>query len=76
MKALLILVGALFAVWMWQRRRPKPGNTPKPPAATSAASPQAMVSCHACGLHLPQSEALTGPQGALYCSQAHLQQGR
>jgi uncharacterized protein len=30
-----------------------------------------MVRCAHCGLHLPATEAIAGPGGAVYCSTAH-----
>jgi uncharacterized protein len=34
-----------------------------------------MVSCAHCGLHLPEADALPGPDGAHYCSEAHRRAG-
>jgi uncharacterized protein len=34
-----------------------------------------MVRCAHCGLHLPATDALAGPDGAVYCSTAHRQAG-
>lgn len=36
---------------------------------------EAMVSCAACGLNVPQSEALAG-DGRWYCSREHLERAR
>lgn len=59
------------AVWVWRRyiSAPKPGRQ-APPA--DAAAP--MVRCAHCGVHVPQSEALSQNQ-QWFCSQAHLEQG-
>jgi len=41
----------------------------------SAKPPEAMVSCAACGLNVPQSEAV-GHDGRWYCSKEHLERTR
>lgn len=81
MKLLLMLLVVLFAVWLWRSRRP-----PADPTTTSdrqaqnprgrIGTPQPMVRCHWCGLHVPRQDALVGPQEQLYCSTTHLEQAR
>ena len=68
MKWLLVLLVVLFGVWLWRSRRPPP-----PPARPRGRAAAEMVRCAACGLHLPQAEALTTPRGA-YCSAEHRRQ--
>jgi uncharacterized protein len=63
---LLIVIGAA-AWWFFGRRRP--GKLPRRRAAS--ADPEPMLACAHCGVHLPQAEALTGPDGRPYCSAAH-----
>jgi uncharacterized protein len=71
MKWLLLLVLAGLC-WMWWRHRrvssragdQASGQTPPNP------SPQAMVDCPVCGLHLPRADAVAGRLGA-YCSEDH-----
>ena len=70
-KILLIaaLIAVIFFIWRWPRVR---GDRPAPPPARPAAStPQEMVTCPVCSVHLPRSEALPGPDGQLYCCQEH-----
>jgi uncharacterized protein len=65
----LVLFGVLlvvYLVWRSGRREGKPPAAARPPA-----QPQDMVSCAACAVHLPRSEALAGADGRLYCSQEH-----
>ncbi|MBM3386344.1 MAG: hypothetical protein FJY36_01550 [Betaproteobacteria bacterium] len=67
MKYLLWLIVGLFVWWAWKRAtlgRSRPAAPPEQP------SPQNMVTCLHCGVHLPQSEAVAGTLG-LYCSAAH-----
>ncbi len=82
MKYLLLLLVVAFGVWMLTtksriaRRRAAPPNADAPPStkAQTGAAPQAMLSCAHCGVHLPQSDALTEGQRA-YCSDAHRRLG-
>ena len=68
---LLYLIIGFVAWWLLRPRRKAP---PAPPPAAargpSAAPPEAMVDCVACGLHFPASEAVR--DGArIYCCAAH-----
>lgn len=67
MKLLLILGLVLVGVWLWRSSRETPRQRPPPANAT----PQEMVRCAHCGLHLPASEAVQGKKGR-YCSPEHL----
>ena len=77
MKYLLILAIVVIGLWLWRnnRRADRPGAGIKPPA--SRRHPQIpateIVACAVCHVHLPRSEALTGP-GGVYCSDAHRRQ--
>ncbi len=57
------LLGALW--WAWRRtgqRRIHP---------TESAREESIVACARCGVHIPQSEALVGTNGAYFCCSAH-----
>ena len=72
MKYLLLIV-VLFVAYSWWRNarlRDERESRPPPPAPPKG-SPQEMVSCPVCGVHLPRSEAVPGVGGALYCSNEH-----
>ncbi|MES2412528.1 MAG: PP0621 family protein [Pseudomonadota bacterium] len=77
MKYLLILAIVLGVLWLLKNKR-RLGNDdadaepPEPRAATPIATTE-IVACKVCQVHLPQSEALSGP-GGVYCSPAHRQQ--
>ncbi|MBT2302647.1 hypothetical protein J7E70_19555 [Variovorax paradoxus] len=75
MKYLLVLAVVFVAIWLWRKnRRDEMRSRPPPPRATPAVgAPQAMVRCAHCGLHLPAADAISGPDGAVYCSAAHRQ---
>ncbi|ERI54415.1 PP0621 family protein [Pseudomonas sp. NPDC077186] len=67
---LLFWIAVIFAaIWIWRRFVSKP-KRPRP--REDAAAP--MVRCAHCGVHVPQSQALSQDQ-RWYCSQAHLEQG-
>lgn len=71
MKYLLLIAVIAVACLLWRNARiardPRAGG--RPPGTPPA--PQEMVSCAACGLHLPQADAVTGSDGQPYCSQEH-----
>jgi uncharacterized protein len=70
MKYLLVL--AVVGAFLWLMfGRGRGGGAPPKPRARGAAQPAAMVACRHCGVHLPQSEALTDAAGRPYCSDAH-----
>ena len=73
MKLFVLLLALALGVWLWSRRGQR--KAPPPAARPKDAAPADMVECAVCGLHLPRTEALPGPQG-LYCSTQHRQQAR
>jgi uncharacterized protein len=73
MKFLVLIAVVLLVLWaMRQGRRdePRAGKPGRP------APPQEMVECASCGLHLPRTDALPGPDGQLYCCAEHRQNAR
>ena len=68
-----LLVWILLIVGLWWLMRPRPRLPPGSPAARrpSARTPEAMVDCARCGLHLPASEALRDADGRAYCCAEH-----
>ena len=78
MKYLLVLAVLWVAIWLWRKnRREEMRETLREEAARAAkrppaapASPQAMLRCAHCGLHLPRDEALPG-RGGVFCDAAH-----
>jgi uncharacterized protein len=66
MKLLLLLMAVFVLVWLVR------GSVRRnlPPRAGPAATPQSMVTCAHCGVHLPRSEALPG-RGGVFCDDAH-----
>lgn len=77
MKYLVIFALLLVVLWLWRsKRRPDSHQVNKrsdrrPPP--SPALPTEIVACDVCHVHLPRSEALTGPAG-VYCCVAHRSQ--
>lgn len=74
MKFLLLLLVILLAAWLWRSGRPAQPQAKRPadPARSTSrsTSPQDMVRCAHCGLHLPLSEAVAS-SSAHYCSAEH-----
>jgi uncharacterized protein len=75
MRFVLLVVAVVVLLWLvrgaLRRRMPppeKPTHESKSPAAVS--SPEPIVSCAHCGLHLPRDEALPG-RGGVFCDDAH-----
>ncbi len=75
MRFLIFLALALLVVWLWRSSRRSGGAADAPttpPPTTTPPSPQDMVRCAHCGVHLPHGEAVVGRIG-LYCSNEHRQ---
>ena len=71
MKYLVLLAILVIAYMVWRNarlERPRPDTRAQPPRP---GGPQEMVSCAACGVHLPRSDALPGPGGSFYCCSEH-----
>lgn len=72
---LLVLLAVLAVAWfVWRkghRATPRAGSGTRSASPGAAGSPQEMVCCPVCQVHLPRGEALPGPDGALYCSAEH-----
>lgn len=84
MKYLLVFAVLWIAIWLWRKnrreemrdaQRERAAKAQQPPGAPAVGAPKAMVRCAHCGLHLPATDALAGPDGAVYCSTAHRQAG-
>jgi uncharacterized protein len=77
MKFVIVVLVVLLGVWLWRKNRADDRNdaAEKPPRTqtTNPGTPQIMVSCAVCGVHLPQGEAVKGKSNH-YCSLAHRQQ--
>lgn len=66
MKYLVLLLIVLAVVgWLRLQRRAS--------SSRAAPSPQDMLPCAHCGVHLPRGEAVTGDKG-MYCCADHLRQ--
>ena len=76
---LILLLVILVGCWITRLRAPAPpregrgsARGPQEPRPNGAArQPQEIVACAHCGLHLPRAEAIEGPGGGVYCSEAH-----
>jgi uncharacterized protein len=67
MKIVLFLIAVFVLLWLLRggmSRRSRPVDS------SPSASPQPMLACAQCGLHLPRDEALPG-RGGVFCGPAH-----
>ena len=72
MKFVMLVLAVLALVWLLRSslrrmQQPPPGSKAK---AAEGGSPQPMLSCAHCGLHLPRDEALPG-RGGVFCGDLH-----
>jgi uncharacterized protein len=78
---LLVVIGAVAWLAIGRRKPPASGSRPddapppKPAARPGPATPQTMVACAHCGVHLPAADALRDAEGRVYCSDAHRRAG-
>ncbi|MEO6362204.1 MAG: PP0621 family protein [Caldimonas sp.] len=70
MKFVLFILAVLVLLWLVRGAVARRGGGGKRPVPPPAASPQAIVACAQCGVHLPRDEALPG-QGGVFCGAAH-----
>ena len=69
MKYLLVIAVVVIAFYIWRKSHPRVERTRRPPTAPSG-TPQTMVRCAHCGLHLPAADAVSGERG-VYCGAPH-----
>lgn len=70
MKYLVVLGLLAVGLWLWRSNR---RVAAPPPEAKTPSLTTKIVACDLCGVHLPLSEALTGPSG-MYCTESHRRQ--
>lgn len=70
MKYLLLIAFIGVVWWVLKSRAQRPvQRKPAPP------EPEMMVVCAHCGVHLPESDSISG-HGKFYCSEAHRHAGK
>ena len=69
MKYLLLFALVFVAYLLWRNGRLAARKSRPPPHAPG--TPQDMVRCPICGVHLPRSDAVPGQRGIFYCSNEH-----
>ena len=78
MKYLLVLVVVMIAIGIWRNKRRVAASKRQSTSPARSSAPrqlQNMVACAHCGLHLPQSDAVPGKNGAFFCSHTHRELG-
>ena len=71
MKYLVLFAVLYIAYLVWRHNRIAEQRRDAAHPAARHGAPQTMVSCAACGLHLPQPDAVRGGDGRFYCSNEH-----
>lgn len=66
---LFVLLGVAIYLWMRAVRRAQKQDAPP-----QSPSPQPIVACAQCGVHVPQSDSLMAA-GQHYCCEQHREQG-
>lgn len=72
---LLLFLLVLFGIYLLRRvlqRPPGGASGAERPAGRAEAQAERMIECAHCGVHVPESEAVTG-NGASFCCEAHRQ---
>jgi uncharacterized protein len=70
MKILIFLIAIVFLLWLLRKSSTRRAPPPPPAPRDAAATPQPMLACAQCGVHLPRDEALPG-RGGVFCGDAH-----
>lgn len=74
---IVVIIAGLFVARLLARQATKQNQPRVPPMAPSknkAATPEAMVRCAHCGIHMPRSEALL-LNGKTWCTKEHAKLG-
>lgn len=69
MKIVVFLIAIFVLFWLLRGAVGRRSKGDSPPAAPPG-SPQPIVACAQCGVHLPRDEALPG-KGGVFCGDAH-----
>ena len=72
MKYVVVLIVVFVVLWLMSSRRREVRGARR---SSAAATPQAMVSCVQCGVHLPRADAVQARDGRWFCGAAHLKAG-
>ena len=74
MKYLVLLIVLVVAIGLWRSRRASDAPARQPTSPPQGSSPQDVLACAHCGVHIPEAEALMlGDQA--YCCAEHQRSG-
>jgi len=71
MKFIIWLLIALAVVTWFKRNLARLSGSPDAMGNKKQSQPETMHQCQHCGTYIPASEAVTGPSGAIFCSEEH-----
>ena len=66
----VLILGVVVVLLWWLSAKRRGDQTPPKEKQGDAKSPQPMLACALCGVHLPRDEALPG-RGGVFCSEEH-----
>jgi len=64
----------IYLCWRWFTAQKKTVAGAEPTSPEAEEGVEQMVQCAQCGIHLPASEAIAGPERKLFCSHEHSSQ--
>ena len=73
MKALVVLLTLLAAVWLIKRSLKRRQDEAAAPKRGAIPQQLPMLACTHCGMHVPAHEMVKGMRGHYFCSLAHQQ---
>ena len=73
MKYVLVALVLMVAIGIWRNKRRKAAASSTP--QRHLRTPEDMLTCAHCGLHLPASDAVIAKDHRTYCCAEHLQAG-
>jgi uncharacterized protein len=71
MRFLAWLVLVVLVIYVVRKKMTAATRPPPAEQARRSVEGESMVSCAHCGIYVPASEAVAGPQDQLYCSPEH-----
>ncbi|WP_334190084.1 PP0621 family protein [Noviherbaspirillum sp.] len=76
MKVLIwVVLAAVVVLWLLYGKKKSLQTKAKPQEKPLMEGAEAMIECAYCKTHVPASESVAGPSGAVFCSEEHRRLG-